>query len=243
MAASNSTSTLQHPIDCDRPGDRWSPAACLLWLLLCLPSFFGAKKCNSGSRRFTFTWLQSFILHLELSLAQIKKQAVIHYMVTTLADPVSRVPFPSESFRGILTMLDCTERHIRGVLGSRRRLKSGFVAHYWLSDARYSAHISSIASQVHRTQKQTQIKILRAKPISPKIFQRSLVMALNCVVHWFHWLQRNSISNEWYLEIFIIYSMEANMIICVYMLHIYINMYVSGYFEWSSKSWTPKGYL
>ena len=117
-------------------------------------------------------------------MAQIKKQAVIHYMVTTLADPVSRVPFPLESFRGILTMLDCTERHIRGVLGSRRRLKSGFVAHYWLSDARYSAHISSIASQVHRTQKQTQIKILRAKPISPKIFQRgSLVMALNCVVH------------------------------------------------------------
>ena len=79
-------------------------------------------------------------------MAQIKKQAVIHYMVTTLADPVSRVPFPLESFRGILTMLDCTERHIRGVLGSRRRLKSGFVAHYWLSDARYSAHISSIAS-------------------------------------------------------------------------------------------------
>ena len=149
VAASNSTSTAktrQHPIDCDRPGDRWSPAACLLWPLLCLLSFFGAKKCNSGSRRFTFTWLQSFILHLELSLAQIKKQAVIHYMVTTLADPVSRVPFPSESFRGILTMLDCTERHIRGVLGSRRRLISGFVAHYWLSDARYSAHISSIAS-------------------------------------------------------------------------------------------------
>ena len=78
-------------------------------------SFFWAKKYNS--RRFTLTtWLQSFILHLELSLiwpmAQIKKQAVIHYMVTTLADPVSRVPFPSESFRGILTMLDCTERHI-----------------------------------------------------------------------------------------------------------------------------------
>ena len=44
-------------------------------------------------------------------------------------------------------MLDCTERHILGVLGNKRRLKSGSVAHYWLSDARYSTHISSIASQ------------------------------------------------------------------------------------------------
>ena len=123
VAASNSTSiakTLHHPIDFDRPGDRWSPAACLLWPLLCLlcPVFSELKNVTAGlgdlhSHGFSHS---SYIWSCLWCDLWHKSRSKPWFITWWLHWPIQFQGFhsTSESFRGILTMLDCTERHILG---------------------------------------------------------------------------------------------------------------------------------